>query len=1365
MCGAKVLHTTPYHPQCNGKIERFHRTLKTAIKAHGNNKWTETLPTVLLGLRAALREDTNHSVAQMVYGTNIRLPGEFFGQSKHEAELESFVSKLQSHMDLLKPIKSQRATKQKVFIHKDLKFCSHIFLGVDRIKKPLEPAYDGPFLVSQRHDKYFTIVIKGKEVNISIDRLKPAYILKSGEDCNEEKPTDPEFSSAARIDLILGTEVYSAILEEGIRKGGPGSPIAQETTLGWILSGSVSSQPHSDLGEHPAQGLQCSVDLELHGLVQRFWEQEEATPAPRTTLSEAEYQCEQFFKETHSRDSNGRYIVRIPLKYKPEDLGNSYTPALRALIRQENRFALDSSIKAAYSKFMDEYEALNHMALVPTKTSLPRNAFYLPHHSVIRESSSTTKVRVVFNGSNRTNYGISVNDLQHVGPKLQTDLADVITRWRRYFYVFTADIEKMYRQIRVHADDWDLQRIVWRAHPEKTPLSYHLHTVTYGLESAPYLAIRTLQQLATYEGNRFPLATEIIQREIYVDDVLSGADTILKAQEKIRQVDECLKSGCFIFKKWPASDEKLLKHIPLENREHTSPVSLETEQFFNALGILWHPKSDSFAFTSCNTPAAQSRTTKRTVLSRKLWSAKLSWDEPIHRERMSQWNRFEEDLKDISSISVPRWLGYIASSSVVELHGFFDASQSALGAVIYLRVITDLNDARVTPVTAKTRVAPLNKVTVPRFELSAALLLVRHMSVIRKTLDLGKVPIHLWTDSTVALAYIRGDARRWADFVQNRVTEIQELSNCQWHHISGKDNPADCASRGLSPTELREHALWWNGPAWLSQHSTHWPRSTPSLDPDIALEFRKVPVTIANQDEPPVVWNLVDRFSSLRTLLRITAWCFRALEKFRRNKGAADQSSSLTPEELNHARLFWVKLTQTAFFKVEINQLRRGKHISRSSSLLRLIPFLDGSNLLRVGGRLQNSLLDHDEKHPLILPRESALTTLIIDEAHRRAFHGGAQLTLTTLRRRYWIVGGRVPVRSFIHRCVQCTRQRATLGQQLMGQLPQSHATPSRPFLHAGVDYAGPLTLRTFRGRGAKTYKGYIVLFVCLSSSAVHLEIATDYSTNGFITAYKRFISRRGICATLSSDCGTNFIGADKELRNLFQASSKEAAALANILAEHYTNDGTRWKFNPPSSPHFGGKWDAAVKSVKFHLKRVIEDTGLTYEEFSTLHSQIEAILNSRPLCPLSDDPTDPSALTPGHFLIGTVLTTTPEPAIIDLPNSRLSRWQLLRQMLERFWKRWSAEYLQHLQISKRQRRSDAFKIGSLVLVADERYPPSKWALGWIIDVHPGQDNLVRVATVKTQHSVYKRPIVKLVVMPISTNEDNSTESTLSTKD
>ncbi|KMQ90318.1 hypothetical protein RF55_9937 [Lasius niger] len=229
-----------------------------------------------------------------------------------------------------------------------------------------------------------------------------------------------------------------------------------------------------------------------------------------------------------------------------------------------------------------------------------------------------------------------------------------------------------------------------------------------------------------------------------------------------------------------------------------------------------------------------------------------------------------------------------------------------------------------------------------------------------------------------------------------------------------------------------------------------------------------------------------------------------------------------------------------------------------------------------------------------------------------------------------------------------------------------SRVTPCRPFYNTEVDYAGPLTLKTFCGRGSKTYKGYFVIFVCFSTSAILLEVATDYSTEGFIAAYKRFTGRRGLCSTITSDCGTNLIGADSKLKKLFKASSKEWAHIAAILA----NDELTWKFNPPSAPHFGGKWEAGVKSVKYYLRRVIGDALLTYEEMTTLLIQIKTILNSRPLSVLSDDPSDASALTPGHFLVGTALTTVPEPSLENLPQNRLSRFQLLRQMTESFWQR-----------------------------------------------------------------------------------------------
>lgn len=256
----------------------------------------------------------------------------------------------------------------------------------------------------------------------------------------------------------------------------------------------------------------------------------------------------------------------------------------------------------------------------------------------------------------------------------------------------------------------------------------------------------------------------------------------------------------------------------------------------------------------------------------------------------------------------------------------------------------------------------------------------------------------------------------------------------------------------------------------------------------------------------------------------------------------------------------------------------RRRHLPRSHPLLKLAPFVDADGILRVGERLKNSLLDSDGRHPAILPRDSVLSRLLISDVHNRTFHGGTQVVLTTLRQQYWILGGRAPVSAFIRRCVKCARHRAATAQEMMGSLPSSRVTPTRPFLTAGVDYAGPYTLRTWRGRASKSYKAYLVVFVCFSTSAVHLDLATDYSTQGFLAAYRRFIGRRGRCMTLISDCGTNFVGV--KLRRLFDSASRDIDQLAHLLAA----DGTdcEWRFNPPSSPHFGGKWKAAVKSTKF---------------------------------------------------------------------------------------------------------------------------------------------------------------------------------------
>ncbi|CAG7784723.1 unnamed protein product [Allacma fusca] len=319
-----------------------------------------------------------------------------------------------------------------------------------------------------------------------------------------------------------------------------------------------------------------------------------------------------------------------------------------------------------------------------------------------------------------------------------------------------------------------------------------------------------------------------------------------------------------------------------------------------------------------------------------------------------------------------------------------------------------------------------------------------------------------------------------------------------------------------------------------------------------------------------------------------------------------------------------------------------------------------------------------------------------------------------------------------------------------MGDLPPMRVNQSRAFLKTGVDFAGPFVLkRSFGPRNTQTFKSYVCVFVCFTTHAIHLEPVSDLTTDAFIAALKRFVSRRGLCSDMSSDCGTNFVGADKELQKDLEIL-RTSDGLRKVTSS-LSSVGIRWHFNPPSAPHFGGLWEAGVKLVKNHMKRVMGTTTLNFEELTTVLAQIEACVNSRPISPLSTDPEDLSALTPGHFLIGQPLNSIPEPDLTDLKINRLSRWQLCQQITQEFWKRWHTEYLATLQQRpKWASEEDNIKIGTLVLIKDDRLPSLKWKLGRVTEVHPGKDNLVRVVTLKTSEGELKRPVAKLCPLPLA---------------
>ncbi|XP_034944944.1 uncharacterized protein [Chelonus insularis] len=1147
---------------------------------------------------------------------------------------------------------------------------------------------------------------------------------------NSLQLADPDYSTPRPIDILIGADCYGLIVKAGIKQFPQSSLIAQDSIFGWMLIGSPHPTRCSSQRTHHA--ARVNSYQQVSDLLTKFWVQEEVPDTSASQLSPDDQSCEDHYVTTHSRDHDGRYIVRIPLKASPSLLGNSSARAHQCLLHIIRRLTKNDSYAQLYHNFMQEYESLNHMTRAKAS---PVNSpvYYLPHHGVLREDSVTTKLRVVFNGSSPSSSGLSVNDIQHTGAKVQKDIADVLIWIRQHKFVFTSDITKMYRQIKVHQDDWDLQRILWVDEHSKI-IPYQLTTVTYGTRSAPFLAVRTMIQLVKDEGHKFPLAVDPLLKGRYVDDIFGGADTVSQLIDISTQVRQLCMAGGFPLAKWHSNSLQFLQSLT-DNSSEKQIHSFESSKT-KLLGLSWIPATDLFKFNS-KPPREKSKLTKRIILSetaqlydplgflapfivrakmllQEIWLDKLSWDDQAPDHIITKWNSFRSELSQVSDLSIPRWLR-ITQKSTVELHGFSDASQAAMAAVVYIRTTHPDHGTCSTIVCSKSKVAPLKKMSIPRLELTAALLLARLITYVRNNLDIQPTQLVCWTDSSVTLTWIQSHSSRWKEFVRNRVSAIQDLTPIGvWRFVPGKQNPADCASRGISISQLRKHPLWWTGPQWLTADESLWPTQSSVYDSKAQQEERPGLTLVTQTIQHDYHWDMIYRHSRLIKLLRVTAICFRFSQLLRR----VPQSSltfPLTPQELERARIFWIKATQESYFSQEIKQINSNS-LPVSHPLARLTAFIDTQGVIRVGGRLANASLDQEAKHPAILPQKTHLSRLIIADAHERTLHGGTQATLNLIRSSYWIIGGRLLVRSYIYHCMKCARLRGERAKQLMGRLPLSRITPARPFAVCGVDYAGPITLKTWKGRGAKTSK-----------------------------AFRRFTGRRGVCRTLHSDCGTTFQGADTLIRQLFMQGTQQFSQLAAVFAK----DGTDWKFNLPAAPHMGGKWEAAVKSVKFHLNRTIGDSLFTYEELSTLLVQIEAVLNSRPLEPLSADSTDISALTPAHFLVGEPLVTLPEPSLEDVPMPSLSRWQFIQQRLQSFWSKWSKQYLQQqLAISKWKHPFHNITVGSLVLLTDERFPPTKWPLARVIEVFPGSDGLIRTVKLRTATAELVRPLTKLVILP-----------------
>ena len=736
----------------------------------------------------------------------------------------------------------------------------------------------------------------------------------------------------------------------------------------------------------------------------------------------------------------------------------------------------------------------------------------------------------------------------------------------------------------------------------------------------------SVEQNAIELAHKYPLASKVVEESFYVDDCITGADSEEDGIQLQAQLQDLFAEADFLLRKWNSSNPTVLQAISPDTQTSLT-LSESDEVYSKTLGIAWHSVLDHFRLSVADHPPLENLTKRKLVseiaktydvlgwfapsiimvkiLLQRVWESKVDWDDPVPLPIEEEWISWRSQLGSLRQVHIPRcYFPKQAQIVTFQLHGFSDASENAYAAVVYFRM-TDCDGAVYTSLIASnTKVAPIKRLTILRLELCGAHLLLEH---VQTTLKIPIEQVFAWTDSTIVIHWLDGNPRRFKTYVGNRVSFIVDhIPPSRWNHVSGEQNPADCASRGL---ELIEHKLWWNGPEWLKPQL--WPKSHILPHDQPADEERRLCLLTSIVPQDPVI--ALDRFSSFTRLVRITAWIMKFVKACRSSRENRHSSLtvplSLTVAELTSAENYWISHSQQDCFGTEIDALKLDRALSSGSKLLTLHLFIDSNGIIRVGGRQQNASLKYSAMHPIVLQGNHSVTRLLVRKEHERLLHAGATLFASSLNRQFYIIGCRKIVRTITRGCSVCRRHAEKPRPQMMGQLPIERVSPDIVFGHVGIDYAGPLYIKQGHVRKPTMVKAYVCVFVSMSVKAIHLELVSDLTTDAFIAALRRFISRRGKPSLIQSDHGTNFVGAKKELNELatFLQDQKTQA----LVSQFCTSQRIQWKFIPERSPHFGDIWEAAVKSFKFHLKRVTANVKMTFEECCTILTQIEACLNS----------------------------------------------------------------------------------------------------------------------------------------------------------
>ena len=1113
------------------------------------------------------------------------------------------------------------------------------------------------------------------------------------------------------VDILIGNDYYWRFTPTVPQMERHDGLVAMKTVFGWILGGSWTTTTSSPTDHSTFLLITETTDHELRN----FWDLESVGVTSR------ESHPDPFFHDPHlktfgetTKKVQDRYEVKLPWKSEQDKgkLVNNFTLAQRRHSRTMAKLEKDPALLEQYDKVFKDYAQQGIIEVVPLEKIATKNpVFYLPHRPIVKEGSTTTKVRPVFDASAKSFNGYSLNDLLITGPSLNPDLVAVLLRFRRWKCALACDIKQAFLQIQISEEDRDVHRFLLEQNGQQT--IFRFTRVPFGNTSSPFLLNATIKYHLKFQKRT--LVVEELNNNLYVDDWLTGANDLQEADLKFKEAKQILeKAGMTLIK---------CSKPNLEFSEGTLTEAIINDAT-KVLGLKWYMDRDCFSFEGLVThPPTNLVHTKRTVLSliarlfdplgfitpytmtakiifQEIWRVGLEWDDPLPTKLQNAFQAWTHSMPHLKNFVVNRCYFpevWDEISGQVSLHAFCDASERGYGCVVYLRAPgSDGSPHTCRLVISRAKIAPIKRISLPRLELMGALLGARLLEFVRSALFLGDgVKMYAYTDSRVVLHWIKGNASQWKTFVANRVAEIQQIiSPKSWHHCPGKDNPADCVTRGMLAQDLVSNKMWLCGPPWLP-YQTHIEETNKEDTVNTPLEETRGSAQFVVVSDPRKSIFDLTKWSTFTRAINVVAYTKRFVHNLK--SGTKKLTGALATDELQRAKFTLIKEVQSDAYSKEIELLEQGKAILKGSSLNKLDPFLDESGLLRIKGRLENAELSFQSKHPIIIPNGN-FARMLTRFLHHQHKHPGSQTLVSILRNEYWVTGARRVAKSVVNRCVACKRNDARLATQPPAPLPKLRVNSAPPFSIVGLDFCGPVYCADFPGK-----KYYILLITCAVIRALHLEVTSSLKTSDTCLAIQRFIARRGTPSVIYSDNAKTFKAVSEIFKNRLGVYSPE------------------WKFILPLSPWWGGWWERLVRSVKGALKKSLGIQCLTQVELETCLCEVEACINSRPLTFLGSEPDIQEVLTPSKFLIGRtvgqLLEVEDTPYKVS-PSDLQEREMIRRQRLDRFWSLWSSEYLRNLPPSvKGFKPNCSIKKGALVLVKEDNLPRLKWPLGVITGV------------------------------------------------